>query len=187
MRDLIVTENITLDGVIEATGEWFAADGGGEDFVAVNRAHMAAADAVLLGRVTYEQFAGYWPAQTDDTTGVSDYLNRTRKYVVSATLEKAEWAHTTILRGPLAEEVAALKRQPGKDIVVAGSVTLAQALVREGLVDEYRLIVNPVLLGRGRRLFPDGTADTLRLTNTRTFRSGIVLLTYRSAGEEAAR
>ena len=186
MRDLIVTENITLDGVIEATGEWFAADGG-EDFVAINRGHMAAADAVLLGRETYEQFAGYWPAQTDDTTGVGDYLNRTRKYVVSATLEKAEWLNTTILRGPLAEKVAALKRQHGKDIVVAGSVTLAQALVREGLVDEYRLIVNPVLLGRGRRLFPDGTDGRLRLVDARTFRSGIVLLTYRSADEDAGR
>src|SRR2546423_5069810 len=127
MRNLIVTENITLDGVIDARDGWFSPYGG-DDLAAVNREHMAAADAVLLGRVTYEEFYGYWPAQTDDATGVSDYLNRTTKYVVSSSLTVAAWQHTTILRRPLTHDVAVLKRQPGKDIVATGSVSLVQSL-----------------------------------------------------------
>jgi len=180
MRDLIVTENITLDGVIDTEGGWFSLDGD-NDLAAATREHMAAADAVLLGRVTYEQFAGYWPAQTDDTTGVSDYLNRTTKYVVSSSLATADWQNTTILSGPLADEIAALKRQPGKEIVATGSVSLVRSLVQADLVDAYRLFVYPVVLGRGRRLFPDGIGRTLRLADTRTFRSGVVLLSYRTA------
>lgn len=178
MRDLIVTENITLDGVIDAQGEWFSPYGG-DDITAVNREHMAAADAALLGRVTYKEFAGYWPAQTDDTTGVSDYLNRTTKYVVSSSLTTVAWQNTTILSGPLTDSIATLKRQPGKDIVATGSVTLVQSLLRENLIDAYRLFVHPVVLGHGRRLFPDGIDSKLRLTDTKTFRSGIVLLSYR--------
>lgn len=180
MRALIVTENITLDGVIDARDGWFSPYGG-DDIAAVNREHMAAADAVLLGRVTYEQFAGYWPAQTDDITGVSDYLNRTTKYVVSSSLTTNDWQNTTILSGPLADEIVALKRQPGKDIVATGSVTLVQSLGREGLIDAYRLFVYPVVLGHGRRLFPDGIDSKLLLVDTRTFRSGVVLLSYRLA------
>jgi dihydrofolate reductase len=186
MRRLIVTENITLDGVVEAVDDWFLPAGGGDDVAAATREHMAGADAVLLGRVTYQQFADYWPKRTDDTTGVRDYLNRTRKYVVSSTLARADWPNSTILRGPLAAEVAALKGQPGKDIVATGSVTLAQALVREGLVDEYRLFVYPRILGRGRRLFPGGVDATVRLAEARTFRSGLVLLTYRLASAQEA-
>jgi len=178
VRELIVTENITLDGVIDAQDDWFSPYGG-DDIVAVNREHMAAADAVLLGRVTYEQFAGYWPAQTDDPTGVSDYLNRTTKYVVSSSLTRTDWQHTTILSGPLTRDIAALKQQSGKDIVATGSVSLVRWLVSENLIDALRLFVHPVVLGRGRRLFPDGSARKLRLTDTRIFRSGVVLLTYR--------
>ncbi len=182
MRDLIVTENITLDGVIDAQDGWFSPYGG-DDIAAVTRGHMAAADAVLLGRVTYEQFAEYWPAQTDDTTGVSDYLNRTTKYVISSSLTTVDWQNTTILSGPLVEEIAALKRQPGKDIVATGSVTLVRSLVQENLVDTVRLFVHPVVLGHGRHLFPDGSESKLRLADTRTFHSGVVLLTYRIARE----
>lgn len=148
---------------------------------------MAAADAVLLGRVTYEQFAGYWPAQTDDTTSVSDYLNRTTKYVVSSSLTNPKWQHTTILRGALADDIAALKRQSGKDIVATGSITLVRSLVQEGLADAVRLFVYPVVLGRGRRLFPDGIGAKLRLTDTRIFRSGVVLLSYRLARADGDR
>ena len=110
---------------------------------------------MLLGRLTFESFRGYWPQQTDDTTGVSDYLNRVEKYVVSSTLEEPGWEHTTILRGDLADEVAALKERPGGDIVATGSITLVHALDRTGLVDEYRLFVYPVVLGQGRRLFEE--------------------------------
>jgi dihydrofolate reductase len=178
MRDLIVTENITLDGVVDTSGDWFSI-GGGDDLVAATRAHMAAADAVLLGRLTYQQFAEYWPNQTDDTTGVSDYLNRTPKYVVSASLATADWENTTILHGPLRDDIATLKHQPGNDIVATGSISLVRSLAQDNLVDVYRLFVYPVVLGRGRRLFPDGLDRRLQLVDSQAFRSGVVLLSYR--------
>lgn len=182
MRKLVVTENITLDGVIEITGDWFDPAAQDDGLLATMREQDAEADAVLLGRVTYEQFKGYWPLQTDDTTGITNYLNRTEKYVVSSTLTDPDCQNTTVLRGPLAEEVARLKARPGKDIVATGSITLVLALIEAGLVDEFRLFIYPRVLGRGRRLFPDGAGSTLRLADTRAFRSGVVLLTYRAAG-----
>jgi dihydrofolate reductase len=184
MRDLVVTENITLDGVIDASAGWFSvADEPGvdqSDLVAALRAQSEAADAVLFGRVTFEEMRGYWPQQTDDTSGVTDYLNRVAKYVVSTTLDDPRWEHTTMLRGPFQDEIRALKSKPGKDIVTTGSITLVHALIAAGLVDEYRLFVYPVVLGRGARLFADGTeVPRLRLLETRPFRSGVVLLRYR--------
>ena len=187
MRDLVVTENITLDGVIDASAGWFDVANDAEvdqsDLVAALREQSEAADAVLFGRVTFEEMRGYWPKQTDDTTGVSDYLNRVSKYVVSSTLGDPEWEHTTVLRGEaLRDEIQALKFEPGRDIVTTGSITLVHALIAAGLVDEYRLFVYPVVLGRGARLFTDGTeVPRLRLVETRPFRSGIVLLRYRGA------
>jgi dihydrofolate reductase len=185
VRDLIVTENITLDGVIDTLGGWVSI-GGGDDLVAATRAHMAAADAVLLGRVTYQEFAGFWPNQTDDTTGVSDYLNRTPKYVVSSSLTTADWQNTTILHGPLRDEITKLQQQPGKDIVATGSISLVRSLAQDNLVDVYRLFVYSVVLGRGRRLFPDGLDQRLQLVDSRTFRSGVVLLSYRVPREGGA-
>jgi len=186
VRKLVVTENITLDGVIEALDGWFTPSGAdGDDATDIEQAqreHMRAADAVLLGRVTYEEFESYWPHQTDDTTGITDYLNRTTKYVVSGTLTEPSWENTVVLGGPLADAVAAVKSLDGGDIVATGSVSLVQSLVEAGLVDEYRLFVYPVVLGRGRRLFPSGVSHTsLRLGEARAFRSGIVLLRYLSA------
>ncbi|THA23753.1 dihydrofolate reductase [Streptomyces sp. RKND-216] len=185
MRDLIVTENITLDGVVDADGGWFQPAGEPEtdqsDALGVLRAQMAAADAFLVGRVTFEQMRGYWPEQTDDATGIAAYLNTIRKYVVSGTLTDPGWEPTTVLRGDPMTEIRALKEAQGRDIVVTGSVRLARALVGSGLVDEYRLFVYPVALGRGRRLFPDGVeAHGLRLAESRPFRSGVVLLRYRT-------
>jgi dihydrofolate reductase len=184
MRDLIITENITLDGVIDATEGWF--DPAGEedvdqsDVIAAVREQSEAADAVLLGRRTFEEMRGFWPHQTDDETGVSDYLNRVSKYVVSSTLDDPRWEHTTVLRGPLRREIEALKSAPGADIVATGSMTLVADLIAERLVDEFRLYVYPVVLGRGRRLFEDATGmPPLRLVEARPFRSGIVLLRYR--------
>jgi dihydrofolate reductase len=185
MRDLIVTENMTLDGVIDASAGWFEVANDAEvdqsDLVAALGEQSAAADAVLFGRVTFEEMRGYWPKQTDDTTGVSDYLNRVTKYVVSSTLDDPEWEHTVVVDGDgFQDELRALKAMPGKDIVTTGSITLVHALIAAGLVDEYRLFVYPVVLGRGARLFPDGTqVPRLRLVETRPFRSGIVLLRYR--------
>ena len=185
MRDLIVTENITLDGVIDASGGWFSVANDAavdqSDLVAALRAHSEAADAVVFGRVTFEQMRGYWPKQTDDTSGVTDYLNRVSKYVVSSTMDDPDWEHTTVLRGgALQEEIQALKSKPGRDIVTTGSITLVRALIAAGLVDEFRLFVYPVVLGRGARLFEDATQlPRLRLVETRPFRSGVVLLRYR--------
>lgn len=187
MRNLVVTENITLDGSIEMLGDWFdpTADADPEQH-AVEERHRAGADAVLLGRSTYEAFAGFWPKQTDDTTGVTDYLNKTRKYVLSSTLVDPEWENTTVLRGPLDAAVAALKEQPGKDIVATGSMSVATALVGSGLVDEYRLFVYPYVQGHGRRLFEDAAElGRLTLVEARGFSTGVVLMTYRATSSGA--
>ena len=184
MRDLIITENITLDGVIDAAEGWFAPAGDEDvdqsDIIAALAEQREAADAFLVGRTTFEEMRGYWPHQTDDTTGITDYLNRVSKYVVSTTLRDPEWDRTTVLRGPLREDIEALKSAPGADIVTTGSMTLVAGLIAAGLVDEYRLFVYPVVLGHGRRLFGDATGvPKLKLVDTQRFNSGIVLLRYR--------
>ena len=172
--------------MIDATGGWFAPAGEDEedqsDIVAAVREHREAADALLVGRVTFEEFRGYWPLQTDDTTGIAEYLNDVSKYVVSGTLQDPEWGNTIVLRGALRDEVTALKSAPGRDIVTTGSITLVHDLIAAGVVDEFRLFVYPVVLGCGRRLFEGATAvPKLRLVETRPFRSGVVLLRYRTA------
>jgi dihydrofolate reductase len=185
MRKLVVTENITLDGVIDAADGWFAPAGDDveadeSDVVEAITEQREAADALLLGRVTFEQMRGYWPLQTDDKTGISAYLDAVSKYVVSSTLQDPAWEHTTLLRRPVLDEVRELKSQPGRDIVATGSITLVHGLIAGGVVDEYRLFVYPVVLGRGRRLFESATGvPRLELVETRPFRSGIVLLRYR--------
>jgi len=161
--------------VADGLSEWFSPYGG-DDQRAVTDQHAAAADAVLLGRVTYEEFAAYWPHQHDDATGVTDYLNRTQKYVVSTTMGAAEWQNTTILRD--LGGVAALKQRPGRDIVAGGSLTLVPALFEAGLVDAVRLFVHPLARGRGRRPFPAAGAGGLALEEVRRFRDGVVLLSY---------
>jgi dihydrofolate reductase len=183
MRDLIVTENMTLDGVIEATEGWFDPAGGEDDVSDVEaalRKQREAADALLLGRVTFEQMRGYWPLQADDTTGITDYLNDVSKYVVSSTLQDPKWEHTALLRS--VDDVRALKSEMGGEIVTTGSIRLVRELIAAGLVDEYRLFTHPVVLGRGERLFTDATeVPRLRLVESQAFRSGIVLLRYRTA------
>jgi dihydrofolate reductase len=181
MRDLVVTENITVDGVIDAADGWFnPGDTDLSDVLAALEEQRNAADALLLGRQTFEDMRGYWPLQTDDTTGISDYLNAVAKYVVSSSLEDPEWEHSTVLR--TLADVEELKAQPGKDIVTTGSIQLVHAMVEAGLVDEYRLFVYPIVIGHGRRLFEDGApASTLRLVETKSFRSGINLLRYRTS------
>lgn len=180
MRKLVITENMTLDGVIDMAAGWFDpldSDVNPTDIAAATAEHQAAADALLVGRNTFESFRGFWPQQTDDPTGVSDYLNAVDKYVVSSTLTDPGWANSTVLRGPVADEVRALKEAPGRDIVATGSVQLVHALVASGLVDEYRLYVFPVVVGRGARLFE--AADVkLELLEARPFASGAVLLRY---------
>jgi dihydrofolate reductase len=182
MRELIVTENITIDGVIDLAGGWFTPGGDGEsDVLDAIREQREAADAMLLGRVTFEDMRSYWPQQTNDTTGIADYLDNVNKYVVSTTLTEPNWANTTVLQGAVAEEIQALKASRGADIVTTGSMTLTSELIAAGLVDEYRLFVYPVVVGRGHRLFDNATdIPGLRLEEARPFRSGIVLLRYRT-------
>ena len=180
MRKLVVTENITVDGVIDMAGGWFtplAPDVDQSDIAAVNSEHSAAADALLVGRNTFEEFREFWPKQTDDPTGVSDYLNSVVKYVVSTTLEDPGWANSIVLRGNVIEEVKALKEAEGRDIVTTGSIRLVHALIAGGVVDEYRLFVYPVVIGDGARLF-ESTTVSLRLLESRRFTSGAVLLRY---------
>jgi dihydrofolate reductase len=186
MRKLVVTENITLDGVIDASEGWFAPAGDEEvdqsDITEALREQAVAADALLLGRVTFEEMRGYWPLQTDDETGVAEYLNNVSKYVVSSTMKDPEWERSTVLSGDL-DNVRELKRKSGKDIVVTGSITLVHELIPLGLVDEYRLFVYPVVLGRGARLFEDATnLPKLKLVDSRPFRSGVVLTSYSTEG-----
>ena len=182
MRTLAITQNITIDGAIEMLDDWFDPQGqaGADDSDLLDELHRqdSQSDGLLLGRRTFEDLRGYWPHQSDDATGISESLNRQRKYVVSGTMTDPAWQNSTILAGGVAD-VRALKEQPGKDIIVTGSITLCHALIENGLVDEYRLFVYPVVQGRGRRLFPDGyRCPRLRLVESNAFRSGITYSRY---------
>jgi dihydrofolate reductase len=187
MRTLAITQNVTLDGSIEFLDDWFdpQARGLGDmaDLQAEVQRQSSASDAMLLGRQTFEDFRSYWPHREDDTTGTSAYLDGVAKYVVSSTLTEPGWENTTVLAGDPVEGVRALKQAAGGDIVLTGSITLGHTLIEAGLVDEFRLFAYPVVQGRGRRLFPDGyRVDRLRLLDTRSFASGIVLTTYAAGG-----
>lgn len=185
MGTIVVTENATLDGVIEQVGDWFSPAGGDtgtddSDIVATLREQMRTQAALLLGRKTFESFRGYWPAQTGDTTGIRAHLNRVSKYVLSSTLDEPAWENTTVIRGELVEQVRALKARVGGEIGVTGSITLVHGLMAAALVDEYRLFVYPLTAGRGRRLFEDTpNVRRLELVQAKPYRSGVVLLTYR--------
>lgn len=178
-RTLAITQNITLDGSIEMLGDWFDPMAQSGDLLAVIEEHTAREDALLLGRQTFEDFRGFWPAQTADETGISAQLNAVPKYVVSSTMTDPEWQHSTVLTGDWLAQVRALKEQPGEDIIVTGSITLCHALLEATVVDEVRLLVYPVVQGRGRRLFPDGfETDGLRVLEARAFSNGVSLLQY---------
>jgi dihydrofolate reductase len=141
------------------------------------------ADAFLLGRRTYEIFAGYWPKVTDADDPVASRLNGLPKYVVSKRLRSADWQPSTIVSGDIPAEVAKLKEMPGRELQVHGSGTLAQTLLENDLVDEWRLLVFPVIVGAGRRLFPDaGVATGLRLVDSRTTPSGTAIHIYQPTG-----
>jgi dihydrofolate reductase len=188
MRRIVVTEFISLDGVVEDPGGAEGFRHGGWSFKFNDPDGMKYKldetmhhEAMLLGRVTYEGFAQAWPGRTDDV-GFADKMNSMPKYVVSKTLAQADWNNSTILSGDLAEEVTALKEADGGDILVAGSVSLVRGLTDLGLVDEYRLMTFPIALGEGKRLF-EGIKDaaTLNLADVKTLPTGTVILTYHRA------
>jgi dihydrofolate reductase len=179
MRRVVVTEFVSLDGVIEEPRWTFQFDRGKEgDQFKIDE--LFGSEALLLGRVTYQGFAAAWPAMDGDEFGKR--MNSIQKYVVSATLTDAEasWTNTKVLRGDVVAEVAALKSDAGGDLLVEGSAQLVHTLTQHGLVDEYRLMVFPILLGGGKRLFPDGMPEAANLTlaDTKTTGSGVLMLTY---------
>jgi dihydrofolate reductase len=181
MRNVIVSEDLTLDGVMEAPERWafpYHSDDMGEAI----QAQMRAADAMLFGRVTYDAFAAYWSLQPAGSSIFADYLNATPKFVASRTLNTAAWTNTTLINAQVADRISALKRQPGGDIVLLGSAALAQSLIDDDLIDEYRLFVYPLVLGRGKRLFKaESERKGLRLIAATTFKSGVTLLRYQPA------
>jgi dihydrofolate reductase len=191
---IVVTEFMSLDGVVEAPG-------GGEDFKhggwsfefergeegnKFKLDETMSADALLLGRVTYEGFAKAWPSRTDEF-GFADKFNSMPKYVVSSTLEDPEWNNSTVLEGDAAAEVTKLKQGLDGDIYVHGSPQLVQTLVEHDLVDEYRLMVFPVVLGAGKRLFGETTGKKpLRLVDSKIVGDGVAILVYRPADEDGS-
>jgi dihydrofolate reductase len=185
MRKVTAGLFVSLDGVTESPEKWQLPYFNDEMGEAVGAA-MAAADAMLLGRMTYQEFASYWPGVSSEDQPFADHMNNTPKYVVSRTLEEPlEWNNSTLIKGNVAEEISRLKRQPGKDIGITGSVTLVQTLLQEDLLDELGLIIHPVVVGSGKRLFEDGgVPKELKLVDSKTFSTGVVYLTYRPAGKE---
>lgn len=182
MRRVIASELVSLDGVIEAPETWHLPYFNDEMGEAIGAA-MADSDAMLFGRVTYDEFAAFWPSQSGEDQEFADYMNNAPKYVVSTTLEEPlQWNNSTLISGDVAEEIANLKQQPGKDIAIVGSGTLVRSLLRDGLLDELGLMVHPIVLGRGKRLFEDGIDEmALELVDSKTFSTGVLYLTYRPA------
>jgi dihydrofolate reductase len=183
MRKLVVTEYVTLDGVMEEPGVWsfpFFSD----DAAKFKYDELFASDALLLGRVTYEGFAKAWPTMTG-TGDFGERMNSLPKFVVSTTLDEVAWNNSRLIKENVAEEVAALKQQPGQDILVAGSGVLVHTLMQHDLIDEYRIMLHPIVLGSGKRLFRDGNdTKTLRLVETKPLSSGIVVLSYQPVRSE---
>ena len=184
MRKLWVKAWLTLDGVFDATTmkHWWQNTNSPERMQYITDEYSKG-DAYLLGRVTYEML---WPGWSKQTTGdgPGPILNRMHKYVVSTTLAEAPWKESTIISANVVEEVARLKQQPGKDIIVDGSATLVQSLMGAGLIDEFRFLVQPFVMGTGRRFFPEGTPPTnLELVESKALGFGSLALAYRPINE----
>jgi dihydrofolate reductase len=186
MGRIVVTEFVSLDGVMEAPGgedfkykAWTFEFDRGEDGNQFKLDETLEAEALLLGRVTYEGFAAAWPSRDDE---FADKFNTMPKYVVSSTLVEPEWNNSTVLKGDVAEEVAKLRQEQDGDVAVHGSAQLVQTLIEHDLVDELRLMVFPVVLGGGKRLF-DETSDkkALQLVDSKVVGDGVAILTYRPA------
>ncbi len=175
MRKLVVSEFLSLDGVMEAPETWHFPYGS-DDMQAFNMARINGYGAFLFGRVTYQGFAAVWPNRTGE---FADKLNNLPKFVVSSTLDKAEWNNSTLIKTNMVEEVTKLKQQEGGNIGVTGSATLVQSLLQAGLIDEMYLSIDPIVVGHGKHLFKEGFERmTLKLVDTKTFTSGAVVLSY---------
>ena len=183
MRKLILFNMITLDGFFEGSGQdisWHQVD---EEFNDFAIEQIETVDTIIFGRITYEGMASFWPTplamETDPA--IAQKMNTVSKIVVSHTLEKADWNNTRLIKENVFEEIARLKQQSGKDLIIFGSGNLASTFLQQGLIDEIRVIVNPVVLGAGTPLFRDIQPLNLTLLKTRTFRNGNVLLYYQPA------
>ena len=173
MRKLIVTEFVSLDGVMENPA--WTAPYWNDEIAAFKGEETTASDALLLGRVTYEGFAAAWPERDDEG---ADYFNGVRKYVVSRTLQEATWNNSEIIADNVAAKVKELKAQDGQDITVHGSGDLVKTLLENGLVDRFHLLVYPVVVGEGKRLFKEGSSAKLKLVEAKPFSSGVTALVY---------
>ena len=181
MRKIVVSEYLSLDGVMEEPS--WTAPYWNDEIAKFKSEENLASDTLLLGRITYEGFAVAWPKMEDDEGAFR--MNSLPKYVVSTTLKKVGWNNSTLIKGNVVEEVARLKQAPGPDgsIEIFGSATLVRSLLQAGLVDECRLFVHPIVLGSGKRLFGAGDNMPLKLIEAKTFSSGVVLLRYQPDGK----
>jgi len=194
MGKLVVSEFISVDGIIEDPGGAEGTPQGGWSFrhpapggEAYKLDELRAGDALLLGRVTYDGFAAAWPAMEETTGDFGPRMNSIPKFVVSTTLTEATWRNSTVISGDVPLQVTKLKEQYDGDILVYGSATLVDTLRQNGLVDEYRLMVHPVLVGSGKRLFRDGSVPgDLALVESRSVGPEVIVLTYRQAQPAAS-
>jgi len=187
MRKIIVSEFVSLDGIMEGPGPDDSFKYAGwtmpyvdDEFITFKHDELFSCDTLLLGRVTYEGFAKAWPKRQDDQ-GFAARMNSIPKYVVSTSLDEITWSNTHLIKDDIVRQLRALKEDPGQDILVAGSGVLIELLMHHNLIDEYRLLVYPVILGEGKHLFKEGVRATLELINTDTFETGVVLMRYRPA------
>lgn len=183
MRRIVATEYVTLDGVMDEPGKW-SGPFFGDEAIKFKYDELFASDALLLGRVTYDGFASAWPTM-EGTGDFGERMNGMPKYVVSTTLQNPSWNNSHVISANVVEEIAKLKEEPGQDLLLAGSGKLLHTLMEHDLVDEYRLMLHPIVLGSGKRLFEnENQAKTLKLVETKPFATGIVILTYHPAERE---
>ena len=180
MRKVVAGLYISLDGVVESPDKW-QFDHFDDEIMSSMGSQLEAEDAVLLGRVTYQEWAAYWPTSTDEP--FASFINSIPKYVVSTTLDRVDWSNSMLVKGSLKEEITKLKVQPGKNIGVAGSPTLVHSLLVNDLLDELTLMIHPVVVGSGKRLFKgDSGLKRLKLVGSQISSTGVAILTYQPRG-----
>lgn len=178
MRKVSAMFFMSLDGVVEAPNKWHFPYFSDEMGAAVG-ALMSEAEAMMMGRTMYEEWAAYWPGKTEADDPFAPFINGIRKYVVSSTLDTVGWQNCALVKG--VEDIARLKQEPGGTIGISGSTGLVRSLMRHGLLDELRLLVHPIVVGTGQRLFEDGARIPMKLTSSATFQTGVLSLVYELA------